>query len=81
VKLDLGRLGATFSAFQITQPSGLSTASRTGGLPVFGVDGEQRNRGLELYGYGELTEGLRLLGGVMVLDAVQTKTAGGVNNG
>lgn len=81
VKLDLGRLGATLSAFQITQPSGLATASRTGGLPVFGVDGEQRNRGIELYGYGELTEGLRLLGGVMVLDAVQTKTAGGVNNG
>ncbi|MET0313214.1 MAG: TonB-dependent siderophore receptor [Hansschlegelia sp.] len=77
VKVDFGRLTTTVSAFQIEQPSGvLDTASRQ-----YGLDGEIRNRGLELNAFGEITEQLRLLGGVTFMDGVQTKTAGGVNNG
>jgi iron complex outermembrane receptor protein len=45
------------------------------------VDGEQRNRGFELDLFGEAARGIRLLGGLAFIDAVQTKTANGVNNG
>lgn len=62
-KYDFGRFVATASLFQIGKPSG--------GLVdgVYAVNGKQRNRGLELYGYGQLGERLRLLGGVTFLRA------------
>jgi iron complex outermembrane receptor protein len=77
VKVDWGKLTTTVSAFQITQPSTIiDTASNT-----LNLDGEQRNRGLEINFFGEPTEGVRLLGGAMFLDAVLVKTAGGRNDG
>jgi iron complex outermembrane receptor protein len=54
--------------FQITKPSGQLTGT------VYGVNGEQRNRGVELNVSGEPIKGVRLLGGVTALDAVLTKT-------
>ena len=72
-KLDLGNLGASLAFYQTTQPSGITD-------PVsneFGVDGEQRNRGIEFLLYGEPVEGLRLLGGATLNDAILKKTAGG----
>ena len=39
------------------------------------------NKGLEFNVFGEPLEGLRVLGGVMLLDPKLTSTAGGVNNG
>lgn len=41
----------------------------------YGLDGEQRNRGVELNIFGEPTLGLRLNGSVQWLDPEQTKTA------
>lgn len=77
VKAQYGTLGATLSAFQIEQPSGvLNTATNR-----YSVDGEQRNRGLELNIYGEAVQGVRLLGGVVLMDGKQTKTANAANNG
>jgi iron complex outermembrane receptor protein len=35
---------------------------------VFGRDGEQRNRGVELSGFGEPVKGLRILAGVTLMD-------------
>lgn len=81
MKFDLGKFGLTLAVFQMTQPSGFSTPSDTGGLPTYGVDGRQRNRGVEVNGFGEIVEGLRLLGGFMVLDAVQVKTVQGATDG
>jgi iron complex outermembrane receptor protein len=47
----------------------------------FGVFGEQRNRGLELSVFGMPARGLRLLGGLTLLDAEQRETEGNRNEG
>lgn len=76
-KVDLGKVAATLSIFHITQDSAIAnTVTNT-----FTVDGEQRNRGIELNVFGEPWQGIRFLGGVMLLDADLTKTANGTNNG
>ncbi len=76
-KYDFGVLGLTFAAFDITQPSSFTDPTTR----RFSVDGEQRNRGLEFNIFGEPLPGVRLLGGVTLLDGVLTKTASGTNNG
>ncbi|SDT22823.1 TonB-dependent receptor [Pseudomonas granadensis] len=75
VKADYGTFTSTLSLFQITKPSGELAAG------VFSVQGEQRNRGLELNVFGEVKPGTRLLGGVTLLDAELTKTAVAGNRG
>ncbi|MBP1202118.1 iron complex outermembrane receptor protein [Duganella sp. 1411] len=76
-KYDGGRFGANAALFTTTQPQGvLDPASK-----VFGIDGEQRNRGAELSAFGEPLRGLRVLGGVTWLDASQRRTAGGLTDG
>ena len=77
VKVDWGKLTTTLAAFQISQPSSFITP----GSGLFVVDGEQRNRGLELNVFGEVTEGVRVLGGASYIDARPTRTAGGLNQG
>lgn len=76
-KVDLGTLGFSVAVFQTEQPIGIDGGAGT----VFTVDGEQQNRGVELSAYGELSEGLRLIGGVTWIDAEQSKTLGGLNDG
>lgn len=77
VKVDWGKLTTTASLFQITQPSVLTdVASNTQYL-----GGEQKNQGLELNFFGEVTEGFRVLGGAMFLNPVLTKTPGGLTDG
>lgn len=76
-KLDFGRFGASLAAFQISQPSGvLDPVSK-----IYSLDGEQRNRGIELMTFGEVATGVRILGGVTWLDARLTRTAGHLNDG
>lgn len=77
VKVDSGDLGMTFSAFQITQPNAFTDPATN----IFAEDGEQRNRGLELTAYGNVTNSVRVLGGVTLIDAELTETEGGVNEG
>lgn len=76
VKYNAGTFGVTAAAFQITQPSAFTNAANR-----FVEDGEQRNRGLELSTFGQPLNGVRLLGGITLIDAEQTKTLNGVNNG
>lgn len=76
-KVDFNGLGATVALFQIAQPSAFRNPATT----VFGVDGEQRNRGLEVNLFGQPYAGIRLLGGVQFLDGELTRTAGGINDG
>lgn len=76
VKYDMGTLGVTAGVFQLEQPSGFTDASNT-----FSIDGEQRNRGVELSAFGQLTPDIRLLGGVTYLDAQLIKTQNGTNDG
>lgn len=75
-KFDFGKFATTVSVFRIKQPSSFTDASG-----VFGINGEQQNKGLELNVFGEPVAGVRLLGGVMWLDGELVKTAGGTNDG
>lgn len=77
VKLDYGTIGGSAAVFQTSQPSGITDPTTN----VFGIDGEQRNRGIELLAFGDLTPDLHLLGGVTYTQAELSKTAGGNNDG
>ncbi len=68
-KYDFGTVGVGVAAFDIEQPSGFLD-SRT---LVFSVDGRQRNSGVELTVFGEPAPGMRLLGGITLLDGVQVR--------
>ncbi len=57
VKVDAAGLMTTLSLFQLTRPSASVSDN------VFRVNGEQRNRGLEVATAGEVARGVRLLGG------------------
>ncbi|MCJ2072044.1 TonB-dependent receptor [Methylobacterium sp. J-030] len=76
VKLDLGRFGATLSAFRITKPGG-----ELGPQNRFAATGEQRVSGLELSLFGEITPQVRVLGGVTRLDGRLVRTALAANLG
>lgn len=75
LKFDAGRVGATLAVFDVSKPSGVVVGN------VFAIAGEQRHRGAELTVFGEPLKGTRVLGGATLLDAEQTATAGGVNDG
>nr|WP_315393512.1 TonB-dependent siderophore receptor [uncultured Duganella sp.] len=77
IKYDAGRFGANAALFTTTQPQGVLNPSTR----IFGIDGEQRNRGAELSAFGEPLRGLRVLGGATLLDAEQKRTAGGATDG
>ncbi len=74
-KFDWGRFTTTVSVFQIKTPSAFIENGR------YGLNGEQRNRGLELAIFGEVTAGVRLLGGTSYTRPELTSTAGGANDG
>ncbi|MCG6575742.1 TonB-dependent receptor [Pseudomonas sp. AF32] len=75
VKVDYGTFTSTLALFQVKKPSGELANG------VFSVQGEQRNRGIELNLFGEVSEGTRLLGGVTLLDAELTKSGTAANRG
>ena len=68
-KFELGGLMASVGLFELTKPSaGLSGTT-------FGVFGEQRNRGVEAALAGEVTRGVRVVGGAAYTHAVLSKSA------
>lgn len=76
VKYDFGSFATTVSVFEITKPN-----AGIGPSNVFEVNGEQRNRGLELNAFGEISRGIRLLGGVTYIDAKLSRTSDGADEG
>ena len=72
VKFNLDGLGLMAGLFQIEKPNGITDANNR-----FAINGEQRNRGLELSAFGELRSNLRLLGGITYIDSELTRTQGG----
>jgi len=74
-KYDFGKLTATLDAYQIKTPNAEADGT------AYNVSGEQRTRGLELNVYGEVAHDVRLLGGAVLTDAIQTHTAGGTDDG
>lgn len=79
-KLQTGSFTNTISLFQIARPSTLTDDSTTP-LPTLRLNGEQRNRGIEWAIFGELTRGLRMLGGVTYIQAKLTKTQADLQDG
>ncbi|MBI2740116.1 MAG: TonB-dependent receptor [Rhodospirillales bacterium] len=77
VKVDWGKLTTTVSLFQITQPSIITDVAANTQV----LAGQQVNQGLEFNFFGEVSEGFRVLGGAMFLNAVLTQTQGGLTNG
>ncbi|AWM92723.1 TonB-dependent siderophore receptor [Pseudomonas sp. 31-12] len=75
VKVDYGSFMSTLALFQIKKPSGELASG------VFSVQGEQRNRGVELNVFGEIAPGTRLLGGVTLLDGELTQSGVAANRG
>ena len=75
VKADFGKVGATLAVFQIERASGVTVNG------VFSRDGRQENRGVELSVFGEVQRGLRLYGGLSVVDAKLKKTSVTAHNG
>ncbi len=63
VKYDGGRVGASVALFSTTKPFGMLNSSS-----LFVDGGEQRNQGIEFSVFGEAARGLRLLGGLTLLD-------------
>lgn len=76
VKWNTGTFTNTVGLFEIIKPTLIML---NGTQPSDG--GEKRVRGLEWYTFGELTQGLRILGGVALMDGVQTKSSNNTNNG
>jgi iron complex outermembrane receptor protein len=74
-KYDGGNIGGSVAFFTTDQPS-YFVQNQT-----FGPNGKQRNRGIELTVFGEPVRGLRVLGGLTLLDAELRQTAGGLNEG
>lgn len=70
IKGEWGSIGSSLSLFQIAQPNSLTVGNH------FTVDGEQRNRGLEWNVYGAVRQGVRVLGGITLVNARVTKAEG-----
>ena len=68
VKVDSGKLGMSVAAFTTAKPMGYVVDN------LFGLNGEQRNRGVELSVFGMAAPGVRVLGGLTLLDAEQRRT-------
>ena len=77
IKYDAGTLGLNAAVFTTSQPSTYIDPVTS----LFGVFGQQRNRGLEVSAYGVPLRGVRVLGGLTLLDAEQVRTVNGRNNG
>ena len=76
VKIDYGTIGGSLALFEIKKPNAISDTAGN-----YGLDGEQRNRGVEMNVFGEPMLGLRLNASTVWLDAKQTKTAEGATDG
>lgn len=75
-KWDFGSFALTLAYFDITRPNDFVDSNN-----VFGRNGEQRNRGVEIEMFGEPVRGFRLMGGVTFLDAEVVASEGGALDG
>lgn len=72
VKYDGGRLGASAVLFTTDKPRVFTNAAG-----IYGAGGKDKHQGLEVSAFGEVMRGLKILGGVTLLDA-KTETTGDV---
>ncbi|MBN9147941.1 MULTISPECIES: TonB-dependent receptor [unclassified Nitrobacter] len=76
-KFDFGGLAATLAFYQLALPNAYTNPNTN----VFGIDGEQRNRGVDFNIFGEVVSGIRILGGAAYIDSVLLNTVGGIDDG
>lgn len=77
VKGEFGALITQATLYQLSRPNAITDPASN----VYGMDGEQRNRGLELSAFGEVMPGLRMMTSAAFIQARLSRTAGGVNQG
>lgn len=75
-KADFGQIGGSLALYQIEKPNAAVDANN-----VYGYNGEQRDRGIELSVYGKPTERLRLLASATWMNGELTETGDGSNEG
>ncbi|MCZ2498176.1 TonB-dependent siderophore receptor [Xylophilus sp. Kf1] len=75
VKYDGGTLGAGAALFSTDRPRAFVSNG------VYGSQGKDNHQGIELNAFGEPLRGLRLLGGVTLLDATQKSTGSAATDG
>ncbi|MFT4053258.1 MAG: TonB-dependent siderophore receptor [Novosphingobium sp.] len=78
-KVAMGRFNASLALFQTDRPQTLNEVTDAG--TVFTLNGQQRNKGVELSLDGEPTDGLRIIAGLSVTDAKQRRTTNGATDG
>ena len=76
-KTDYGRVGGSLALFEIKMP----VAQLDSQIRYYAINGEQRNRVVELNVFGEPVLGLRLNASATWLDATLSKNQNDVNNG
>ena len=79
LKYENGRFGAGLALFSTDKPRSLYVPA-DGGL-LFTSSGKDRHQGAEITAYGEIGRGLRILGGVALLDAKQKSTGSSATDG
>ncbi len=77
VKVDWGRVTTTLDFFQIKQPSGAADPTTN----IYDTNAEQRNQGIEFNAFGEVVKGVRVLGGVTLMNGKLTKTTSASTQG
>lgn len=75
-KWNFGVVALTLALFDIERPNDFLDSNN-----VFGRNGLQRNRGIELETFGEPIKGIRVIGGMTFLDAEVIASAGGLLDG
>jgi len=81
-KLSLGPVDLTLALFQIDRETAILRIDTDDATMLeFGPYGTQRNRGIEFTLGGEISKGLRLIGGGSVIDGKLHQTQNGVNEG
>ncbi|NIE95977.1 TonB-dependent siderophore receptor [Acinetobacter sp. Tr-809] len=75
LKFDVENFSSSLSVYEIKTPSGYSTPNQDSSKkPIYSIDGEQRNRGIEWGFWGAPLQGLRVMGGVTYIQPKLTKT-------
>jgi len=69
-KIDLNKVNLALALYQITRPYAFTAPDN-----VFGLGGEQRNRGIELSGQGRVTSDLNVFAAVSLMDPKLLDTA------
>lgn len=77
VKFERNRMMSTVSVFQVDRPNAITDPVTN----IYSLDGEQRNRGLELSTMGEVVRNVRVMASATFYDATLRRSAGGVNEG